>query len=246
MDIRNKIDIDIPLEFRITRPVECPYLDGRMEQRLAVDINGKARHYDTLAKAGFRRVENWVYKPICSSCSACLPIRIPSGDGKLGDLKISRNQRRVLNRNKDLTRRILPNNNSEEHFALFRTYLQHRHEDGQMAEMDEDSYSAMICSSPIETVLVEYRLKDQVAGVMLLDLQDDGLSAVYSFFDPNLSDRSLGMFMVLDVAAIALMMDLPFVYLGYYIEHSQKMNYKKRFKPAEALINGIWTPLTDL
>lgn len=243
MDIHHKIDIDTPLEFRITRPVECPYLDGRMEQRLAVDINGKSRQYDTLAKAGFRRVEHWVYKPICSSCSACLPIRIPAGDGKFGALNVSRNQRRILNRNKDLTRHILPNNSNEEHFALFRKYLQHRHQDGQMAEMDEDSYRAMICSSPIETVLVEYRLKDQVVGVMLLDLQDDGLSAVYSFFDPDLSDRSLGMFMVLDVAAITLMMDLPFVYLGYYIEDSQKMNYKKRFKPAEALINGIWTPL---
>ncbi|MCE2516667.1 MAG: arginyltransferase [Alphaproteobacteria bacterium] len=243
MDLRNQISIDVPLEFRITRPVACPYLDGRMEQRLAADIDGFANQHDTLAKAGFRRVENWVYKPICAGCNACLPLRIPSGNGRAGGLTISRNQRRVLNRNRDLTRRILPNHSRADHYDLFARYLDSRHSDGQMAEMDEDSYTAMVSSSPIETVLVEYRLDDNPVAVMMLDLQHDGLSAVYSFFEPDLTDRSLGTFMVLDCAAIALEMDLPFLYLGYYIENSRKMSYKNRFQPAEVLRNGIWTAL---
>ena len=243
MDLRNKISIDVPLEFRITRPVACPYLDGRMEQRLAADIDGFAQHHDTLAQAGFRRVENWVYKPICAGCTACLPLRIPAGNGRLGGLTISRNQRRVINRNRDLTRRILPNHSHPDHYELFARYLNSRHHDGQMAEMDMDSYTAMVSASPIETVLVEYRLGEAPLAVMMLNLQHDGLSAVYSFFDPDESDRSLGTYMVLDVAAIALEMDLPFVYLGYYIEDSRKMNYKSRFQPAEVLKNGVWTAL---
>lgn len=245
MDLRNKISIDIPLEFRITRPVDCPYIDGLMEQRLAADIDGYASHHNTLAKAGFRRVENWVYKPICSGCSACLPLRIPSGNLKSGTLQISRNQRRVINRNSDLVRRILPNHSRPEHYELFTNYLNSRHHDGQMADMDEASYSAMVSASPIETVLVEYSLDDDPIAVIMLDLQDDGLSAVYSFFDPEESERSLGTYMVLDTAAIAYEMGLPFIYLGYYIEDSRKMNYKNRFQPAEILKNGAWIPLAD-
>ena len=109
MNQQNRIRFDQPLEFRVTRPMACPYLDNAMEQRLAADIGALPNQHDTLARAGFRRVENWVYKPICHGCNACLPIRIPSGDGELGHFEISRNQRRVINRNKDLTRSILPN-----------------------------------------------------------------------------------------------------------------------------------------
>ena len=243
MNQSNPITLDIPLEFRVTRPMACPYLEHTMEQRLAADISTMPRHHNTLAKAGFRRVENWVYKPICGGCKACLPIRIPSGDCELGKLKISRNQRRVLNKNKDLKRSILPNMSLTEHYDLFARYLASRHHDGQMADMDEQGYDEMIASSPIETVLLEYRHSDKVLAVMLLDLQDDGLSAVYSFFDPDEDQRSLGTFMVLDAAAIAHDMGLDYLYLGYYIKNSRKMQYKSRFKPAEVLINGLWQPL---
>ena len=249
MDLYNKISVDLPLEFRITRPVPCPYIAGRMEQRLAADINQYSSHYDTLAKAGFRRVEDWIYKPICIGCRACLPLRIPSGDGKHGDLRISRNQRRIINRNRDLNRRILPNIGDADHYALFSAYLNDRHNDGQMVKMDEDSYNAMVSAKPIETVLVEYSLggasspENRPVAVMMVDLQADGLSAVYSFFDPSLAKRSLGTFMVLDIAAIAQAMDLPFVYLGYYVKDSPKMNYKNRFQPCEVLVGGIWQVL---
>lgn len=243
MNQQNRITIDQPLEFRVTRPMACPYLDKALEQRLAADIGQLPRHHDTLAQAGFRRVENWVYKPICQGCQACVPIRIRSGDGELGQLKISRNQRRVINRNKDLTRNILPNIATPEHYDLFSRYLNSRHHDGQMVDMDEQAYTDMVAASPIKTVLVEYRANDAVIGLMILDLQADGLSAVYSFFDPEENNRSMGTYMVLDAAALAFDMDLPFVYLGYYIETSRKMNYKSRFKPAEVLKNGVWQAL---
>lgn len=240
MDLHNKINVAVPLEFRITHPVPCPYLEGQMEQRLAANIGGRSDQHDALAQAGFRRVENWVYRPICANCSACLPLRIPSGNGKSGRLKLSRNQRRVQRRNQDLSRRILPNRSQVEHYKLFNKYLKHRHRHGQMVEMDTNSYTTMVCSSPIDTVMVEYGLGERLVAAIMLDVQKDGLSAVYSFFDPDLPERSLGTFMVLDIAAIALQMNLPYVYLGYYIEASPKMNYKRRFQPAEILKNGIW------
>lgn len=245
MDQRNKISFDLPLEFKITRPVECPYLDFRMEQRIAADIESHPETHDNLARAGFRRVENWVYKPVCAGCQGCVPIRIASGDVNNGGITISRNQRRVINRNRDLERNVVKNNSTEEHYELFRKYLNSRHDDGQMADMDFSSYSAMVSSSPIETRLLEYRYMGEVIGVMMIDVQDDGLSAVYSFFDPDASERSLGTYMVLDCAALAFEMGLPFVYLGYYVQDSRKMNYKARFTPAEHLINGQWVSVSS-
>ena len=242
MDQRNKISFDVPIEFKITRPVECPYLDAHMEQRLAADIGPQPEAHDTLARAGFRRVENWVYKPVCNNCNACIPVRILSGNLAEGGIEISRNQRRVINRNRDLDRAVLKNFSTEEHYDLFNKYLTNRHDDGQMADMDFTSYTSMISSSPIDTRLLEYRYMGEVIGVMMIDLQDDGLSAVYSFFDPDASERSLGTYMVLDCAALAYEMSLPYVYLGYYVKDSRKMNYKSRFAPAEHLINGEWVP----
>jgi arginine-tRNA-protein transferase len=245
MDQHNKINIDLPLEFKITRPVECPYLDFKMEQRLAANITRRPDVHDGLARAGFRRVENWVYKPVCMECSACVPIRVASGNIREGNIKISRNQRRVINRNDDLDRNILPNISIYDHFQLFSRYLASRHHDGQMAEMHFGGYNEMITASPIDTRLLEYRHKDEVIGVMLIDIQDDGISAVYSFYDPDVSDRSLGTYMVLDCAALAYEMGLDYVYLGYFIEESSKMNYKSRFAPAEHLISGEWIPIAE-
>ena len=112
-----------------------------------------------------------------------------------------------------------------------------------MADMDEQAYTDMVASSPIKTVLVEYQDGEDTIGVMILDLQDDGLSAVYSFFDPDHDHRSMGTYMVLDAAALAYDMDLPYLYLGYYIKASRKMQYKSRFKPAQILSNGNWQAL---
>ena len=234
-----------PVEFHVTRSSPCSYRDGLVEQRLAADISRHSHLHDDLAKAGFRRVENWVYRPICQHCNACQPIRIPSGDGQDGNLIHSRSQQRVLKANADLTRRILPNFSRSDHYDLFSKYLNARHGDGQMADMDQDSYTNMITLSPIETVLVEYRAGEDLMSVMMVDVQADGLSAVYSFFDPEMQDRSPGTYMVLDLGAIAHGMALPYVYLGYYVEDSAKMKYKARFRPAEILQSGEWVTLDD-
>ena len=232
-----------PVEFQTTRPSKCSYLDGKIEQRLAADISSYPNRHDSLSRAGFRRVENWVYKPICAKCNACKPIRIAAGNGTYGRLQISRNQKRVLRRNADLTRNILPNYSKSEHFELFHRYLDTRHNDGQMAGMDETRYADMISISPIETVLFEYMFENQLVGVMLVDLQSDGLSAVYSFFEPDMEERSLGTFMVLDLAAAAAEMKLDYVYLGYFVSGSSKMEYKSRFTPAEIMEDGYWIPV---
>lgn len=231
-----------PLELQVTRPTPCPYLPGKTELRLAADISNHSDRHDQLARAGFRRVENWVYKPVCPDCGGCIPIRIAAAHDRETGLRPNRSQRRVQQRNRDLKRHILPNNPTLEHYELFQRYLLARHDDGQMAEMDSDSFAALIAASPIDTVVLEYRLDEELVAVMLVDIQSDGLSAVYSFYDPDITGRSLGTFMILDCAYLAAEMGFDFVYLGYYVETSRKMNYKARFRPAEMLIQGNWQP----
>lgn len=245
MNNRNDISFTDPLVMRVTRPSPCSYLRGRVEQRLAADISSQPENHDQLAKAGFRRVENWVYRPICSHCNACKPLRIPSGNMTEGKLNITQSQRRIIKKNAHITRDLLHNIYLDEHFDLFQNYLESRHGDGQMADMDKNSYAAMITCSPIDTVLIEYRDDGKLYGVILVDIQDDGLSLVYSFFDPKKQHLSPGSFMILDCAAVAYHMNLPHVYLGYYIASSSKMNYKSKFKPAEILSNGRWVSITE-
>ena len=236
-----------PIEFHVTRPSPCSYLDGREELRLVADISRHPHSHDDLARAGFRRVENWIYRPVCRDCNACQPVRIPAGNGIDGKLVLSRSQQRVIRRNRDLKRRIAPNVWDGDHYRIFQRYLQTRHGDGNMSGMDPDHYNAMVARSPIDTLLVEYSVgtRDGEApiAVMVVDVQSDGLSAVYSFFEPEESARSLGTFMVLDLADLALSMELSHVYLGYYVEGSPKMRYKSRFRPAEVLKAGAWVPL---
>lgn len=246
MNNRNDISFTNPLVMRVTRPSPCSYLQGRVEQRLAADIATQPDSHDDLAKAGFRRVENWVYRPICAHCQACKPLRIPSGNPAAGKLELTKSQRRVIRKNAHITRDLLHNRCFDEHYALFQRYLNSRHGDGQMADMDKNSYAAMITSSPIDTVLVEYRDNGELYGVILVDIQNDGLSLVYSFFDPAKQHLSPGSFMIMDCAAVAHHMGLPYVYLGYYIAASPKMKYKAKFKSAEILTNGSWTPLADI
>ncbi len=244
MDNRNNIAFSNPLLMRVTRPAPCSYIRGMVEQRLASDISSRPECHDDLASAGFRRVENWVYRPICSHCQACQALRIPSGNANAGNLVMRKSDKRILKKNAHITREILPNQTTNEHYALFQKYLTSRHGDGQMADMDLNSYTTMVETSPIDTVLVEYRDGDDLFGVILVDLQKDGVSLVYSFFDPEKSTVSPGRFMILDCAAIAYQLGLPHVYLGYYIRDCNKMNYKAQFNGAEVFIDGSWQTLS--
>lgn len=239
MDQSSEIFLPVPLSLRLTRTHECAYLPGKTEQRLAADITHHPEYHDKLARAGYRRVENWVYKPACKSCQACLPIRIDASRHQL-----SRNLQRIWRSNQDLQRTGTSKPVGEEHYKLFIDYLTHRHKDGQMAAMSFDEFRNMVHNSPLETVLVEYRSVDgSLIGCMLTDVQSDGLSAVYSFFAPYEERRSLGSFMIIDLMELCREMDLQWLYLGYYVSESPKMQYKARFSPAEIFLDGIWQPL---
>ena len=226
----------LPLSMRLSMKSDCPYLKGQTEQRIAVDISNDPQCHDGLAAAGFRRVENWVYRPACPQCNACLPWRVD-----VASFTPSRNMLRIINKNRDLTRNIANPIPSDDHYRLFKTYVTRRHDDGQMAQMDRLDFTSMISNSPIETMLISYQdAKNNLVGAILSDLQSDGLSAVYSFFEPSLTTRSLGTFMVLDLLAIAKDSNLSWLYLGYFVGGSQKMGYKARFRPAEVFKDGEW------
>ena len=214
----------------------CPYIRGQTEQRIAVDISNNPQCHDGLAAAGFRRVENWVYRPACPQCDACLPWRVDVSNFKPG-----RNMSRIIKKNRDLSRHIASPTPSDDHFKLFKTYVTSRHDDGQMAQMDQYDFTSMISNSPIETILISYNdAEGNLVSAILCDLQSDGLSAVYSFFEPGLTTRSLGTFMILDLLSVAKDSDLNWLYLGYFVEGSRKMDYKARFRPAEVFKGGQW------
>lgn len=231
-----------PLQMRLSMRSDCPYISGRTEQRVAVDISENPSLHDELARAGFRRVENWAYKPVCPQCKACLPWRVDVGGFKPG-----RNLARINRANSDLTRsigRIRPTN---EQYNLFLKYINGRHRDGQMANMGRDDFISMIENSPIESFVLSYRDEERrLVGCVLTDVQDDGLSAVYSFFDPSESARSLGTYMILDLLKYTTERGLPWLYLGYFVAGSQKMMYKSRFQPAEVFVDGAWQAYSEI
>ena len=238
MDQDKRLHFVTPLQLRLSMSSECPYLPGRTEQRVAVDLNENPVRHDQLARAGFRRVENWVYKPACPTCNACLPWRVDCNA-----FRPSRNMARIWRTNVNLKRSMAPIRLIEDHFTLFERYITSRHADGQMAQMTRNEFITMIENSPIETLMVNYYTSDErLIAAVLTDVQGDGLSAVYSFFDPDENARSLGTFIILDLIDRCCEAELPWLYLGYYVENSQKMMYKARFQPAEVYREGRWQP----
>ena len=220
----------------------CPYLPDRVERRLVTDISsrrGRLSH-DALARAGFRRTQNLSYRPACPSCRACLPIRV-----RTADFEWSKSFRRNIRRNHDLAGKWAEANATPEQYTLFKKYQRSRHSDGEMSLMDYVDFGDMVERSPIQTNMLEYRRHEtnELTGAMLIDRQDDGLSAVYSFFMLEEPDRGLGTFMVLDLVHRAISEGLPYVYLGYWIAETPKMAYKARFRPVEVLREGAWTNL---
>ncbi|MEM6759189.1 MAG: arginyltransferase [Pseudomonadota bacterium] len=224
-------------QFYVTAPQPCPYLDGRMERKLFTALQGEnaEKLNNSLSQQGFRRSQNVLYRPSCAECSACLSARID-----VAAFTASRGQRRTLNRNADLERRATSPWATEDQYALFRTYLDSRHADGGMADMDVFEFAAMIEETPIRSRVIEYTMDDALTGVSLTDVLSDGLSMVYSFYAPNMPKRSLGTFMILDHIAIARDAGLPYVYLGYWVPGSQKMGYKSKFSGLEVYMGGRW------
>ncbi len=241
--------LPIAPQFYVTAPQPCPYLDGRMERKLFTALQGEhaQRLNDALSKQGFRRSQNVLYRPSCAECSACLSARI-----RVADFKPSRTQKRILKKNEDLTRNATSPWATEDQFQLFRRYLDTRHADGGMADMDIFEFAAMIEETPIRSRVIEYTRPDpdfgrdgRLTAVCLTDVFDDGLSMVYSFYDPDFAGRSLGSHIILDHVEIAREAGLPFVYLGYWVPGSRKMGYKAGFDALEIFKGGQWVPLGD-
>ena len=197
---------------------------------------------DALTQIGFRRSQNIAYRPACERCDACVSARIPAAG-----YPFSRSERRVLDRNGDISRHLVEAEATMEQFDLLRRYLTARHAEGGMADMTWPDYVAMVEDTSARTHLIEYRRDGEDRGpgdlvaCVLVDVLSDGLSLVYSFYDPSLSRRSLGSFMILDHVMQAQVSGLPYVYLGYWVSGSTKMDYKARFNPIEVLRQDGWT-----
>lgn len=235
-------------QFFLTAPSACPYLEGQFERKVFTHLVGDRAPElnDLLTQGGFRRSQNIAYRPACEGCRACVSIRILAGE-----FKPTRNMRRVMQRNADLIGTMNDAEPSTEQYSLFRTYLDARHRRGGMSDMTVLDYAMMVEDTHVNTKVIEYRRRGpdsfltgrgtgELIGVALSDRMGDGLSMVYSFFDPELEDRSLGTFMILDHIERVRAAGLPHVYLGYWVNGSRKMNYKVRFEPQEHLGPKGW------
>lgn len=228
-------------QFFLTPGGPCPYLPGRTERKVFARLGGNLAQplSEALTHSGFRRSQSIAYRPACEGCCACVSVRI-----RASEFEASRNQKRIQRRSDDLVRTEVTAEATREQFALLRTYLDSRHPGGGMSDMGLFDYVAMVEETPVDTRILEYR---NAAGALLAcaltDRLKDGLSMVYSFFHPGEDARSLGTYMILDHVRAARAQSLPYVYLGYWVRGSEKMDYKIRFSPLEALTQNGWEPL---
>ena len=235
------------LRFFLTAPAPCPYLAGKFERKVFahLPLSEGAAVNDALTLGGFRRSQNIAYRPACDACDACVSARIPAAS-----YVFSRSERRVFERNTDVTRDLVEAEATMEQFELLRRYLGARHPGGGMAEMAWPDYVAMVEDTAVRTHIVEYRTRAEDNGpgaliaCVLIDALADGLSMVYSFYDPAMDRRSLGSFMILDHVRQAQETSTPYVYLGYWVGGSAKMAYKARFDPIELLRPSGWMLMT--
>lgn len=238
-------------QFYLTSPSPCPYLPGREERKVFTHLVGRraVALNNTLTESGFRRSQTIAYRPACEVCRACVSVRV-----RVSDFKPGRSLRRIAQVNQDVAGHASQPQATSEQFSLFRSYLDARHGDGGMADMTMLDYSMMIEDSHVETRVIEYRPRGPdthitgrgsgpLMAVCLTDILADGLSMVYSFFDPELNGRSFGTYMILDHIERARRLGLPYLYLGYWVDGSRKMAYKARFKPLEKLGLDGWAPL---
>ncbi len=236
-------------QFYLTAPSPCPYLPGKEERKVFTHLVGEraSELNDVLTHGGFRRSQSIAYRPACEACRACVSVRVV-----VEDFRPNRSMNRAIERNSDIFSEMRAPVPTSEQYSVFRGYLDLRHRDGGMADMTVLDYAMMIEDSHVDTRIIEYRSKDAEApgsgrgggpllGVALTDLLSDGLSMVYSFFDPDARARSIGTFMILDHISRARRLGLSYVYLGYWVKGSKKMDYKGRFLPQERLLPDGWT-----
>jgi leucyl-tRNA---protein transferase len=233
-------------QFYLTAPSPCPYLAGKEERKVFTHLVGEraAELNNILTQGGFRRSQSIAYRPACEGCRACVSVRVVAND-----FRPTQSMRRIRRRNADVASEMRIAVPTSEQYAIFRGYLDSRHRDGGMADMTVLDYAMMVEDSHIETRIIEYRRREpgsakrgsgELLAIALTDVLGDGLSMVYSFFEPDEAARSLGTFMVLDHIARAQRMGLAYVYLGYWVRGSRKMDYKSRFLPQERLMPDGW------
>jgi len=235
-------------QFYLTAPSPCPYLPGKEERKVFTHLVGDRAPElnDLLTHGGFRRSQSIAYRPACETCRACISVRV-----LVDEFQPTRNMRRIHERNADLIGEMRVAVPTSEQYSVFRAYLDARHRDGGMVDMTVLDYAMMVEDSHVETRIVEYRRRGpdsaisgrgdgSLLAVALTDVLSDGLSMVYSFFEPDDGKRSLGTFMILDHIARARRMGFPHLYLGYWVKGSRKMDYKGRFMPQERLMADGW------
>ena len=235
-------------QFFLTSPSPCPYLPGHSERKVFTHLVGERAPglLDLLSQGGFRRSQNIAYRPACERCRACVSVRI-----LVDEFQPGKSMRRILAKNSDLIARMSPASPTSEQYSLFRRYIDHRHAHGGMAEMSVLDYAMMVEDSQVDTRVIEYRRRGpdsrfsetsdgELVAVALSDVMADGMSMVYSFFDPEQDQRSLGTLMILDHIERTRKLGLAYLYLGYWVDGSKKMAYKIRFQPQQHLTPKGW------
>ena len=235
--------------FFVTSPAPCPYLPGKSERKVFTELRGQNADElnEALGRIGFRRSQTVAYRPSCLDCQACVSVRVVASE-----FKPSSSQKRALKANDDLETSECRPWATDEQYELLRKYLAHRHPGGGMAEMDESDFADMVEHTPVSSFVVEYRepgvgaRPGRLLGACLTDVQGDGLSMIYSFYDPEIEDRAgLGNFIILDHIRRAAARGLPYVYLGYWVDGSERMQYKVRYRPLERLTRGGWERMPE-
>lgn len=230
------------IKIYLSAPHECPYLPGETASSLIIDpnlsIDRDALTFFTVN--GFRRSGDVIYRPHCAQCNACVSVRIP-----VDEYLPNRSQKRTAKRNEDLRIEATPARFDDEHFDLYLRYQRSRHPDSEMCDPDPEQYRRFLVNERHETWFYEMYHQDRLAAVTVCDRLNDGLSAIYTFFEPEHSWRSLGTYAIMLQIDRAKQLGLPFVYLGYWIAECQKMSYKTRFRPIHGLVNGTWQRINE-
>lgn len=228
------------LVFFATPGHDCSYLPNQQATTMFVDPRAKVdkRLYSQLTELGFRRSGSHYYRPHCETCNACIPVRL-----RVEQFRPDRSQRRILKKNSDLDCRMVPATYTERYYQLYAHYIEERHSDGDMYPPSREQFASFLVEGATDSWFLEILDQDRLVGLAAIDQLDEGLSAIYTVFDPAYEQRSLGTFAVLWQIEEARRLDLPYLYLGYWIADCDKMNYKTRFRPIEALTDGHWQPM---
>lgn len=227
-------------QFFLTPKHPCSYLPRNNAQTLFFDPRETVTPplYQSLTDQGFRRSGSHLYRPHCGSCQACVPTRLP-----VQEFKLTRSQRRTLKRNSDLTVRVEEATFTKRHYHLYERYISLRHADGDMYPASEDQYRSFLLSPWSNSLFISLYKEEQLLSVAVTDQQQHGLSAIYTFFEPTETKRSLGTLSILQQISLCQELELPYLYLGYWIRDCDKMAYKINYRPTELFVNNAWVRL---